>query len=373
MAELRIDKVETAKALNDFVTLPWKIYQDDQCWVPPLIADFKNTINKDKNPFFCHAQQELFIAYKNSEPVGRIAAIVDYNYCKYHGDNIGFFGFFESINDQLVADELFSAAIKSLKSKSMKKMFGPANPSMNDEAGLLIQGFDSPPTIKMAYNPQYYIDLIERAGLKKAKDLYAYSVDVQREPPPKLVRIIEALKSRKDIKVRYVNLRHLKSDLVKIKEIYNDAWRNNWDFAPMTEPEIDNYAKQLKPLIVPELVPIVEVNGEPAGMSIGLPDYNQVLKHLNGKLFPFGFIKFLKYKNKIDAARLWALGVKDKFRMMGIDALLYYETFIGAKGKGYKKGEVSWILEDNTAIIRPILLWDAKLYKIYRVYQIPIV
>lgn len=352
--------------------MPWKIYQDDPYWVPPLISDFKNTINKYKNPFFCHAERELFIAYKNNEPVGRIAAIIDYNYCKYHENSIGFFGFFESINDQLVADRLFTAATKFLKSKLMKEMYGPANPSMNDECGLLIDGFDSSPMIKMAYSPTYYRTLIENAGLTKVKDLYAYIIAVQREAPEKLVRVIETLKARPEIKVRYINLRNLKEELTKIKEIYNNAWSKNWDFTPMTEAEIDAYAKVLKPLIVPEIVPIVEVNGEPAGMSIGLPDYNQVLKRLNGKLFPFGFIKFLKYKNKITNARLWALGVQDKFRNMGIDALLYYETFVGAKKKGYKWGEVSWILEDNISIIRPILLWDAKLYKIYRIYKMSI-
>jgi len=370
MSEIIVKKVETKKELNDFITLPWKIYKDDPNWVPPLISDFRTTINKYKNPFWCHAERELFIAYQNSEAVGRIVAIIDYNYCKYHNNNIGFFGFFESINNQLVADGLFKEANNFLKSKTMTDMYGPANPSMNDECGLLIDGFDSPPMVKMTFNPKYYSDLIERSGMKKVKDLYAYIIKVQREPPPKLVRVVQSLKARPEIKVRLANVKNLKSELNIIKEIYNNAWSSNWDFAPMTEVEIDAYAKQLKPLIVPEIVPIVEVNGEPAGMSIGLPDYNQVLKRLNGKLFPFGFIKFLKYKNKITNLRLWALGVKDKFRHMGIDALLYYETFVGAKKKGYEWGEVSWILEDNVHIIRPILLWDAKLYKTYRVYQI---
>lgn len=352
--------------------LPWKIYKKDPNWVPPIISDFKNTLNKYKNPFFCHAERELYLAFRGNEVVGRIAAIIDYNYCRYHNKNIGFFGFFDVVKDYPAAEALLTQVVKYLKSKMMTEMYGPTNPSLNDEAGFLVQGFNSPPMIKMSYNPEYYLEFVEQFGMKKVKDLYAYAIEVQRDPPEKLARVVASLKKRKSIKVRPINLRNLKADLVIIKDIYNNAWSHNWDFSPMTEQEIDGLAKQLKPLIVPEIVPIVEVDGEPAGMSIGLPDYNQVLKHLNGRLFPFGIFKFLKYKNKIDALRLWALGVKEKYRNIGVDALLYYETFIGAKKRGYKLGEVSWILEDNLSIINPILPWGAKLYKVYRVYKIPI-
>ena len=352
--------------------LPWKIYEKDPNWVPPIISDFRNTLNKYKNPFFCHAERELYLAFRGNEVVGRIAAIIDYNYCRYHNKNIGFFGFFDVAKDYLAAEALLTHVVKYLKSKIITEMYGPTNPSLNDEAGFLVQGFNSPPMIKMSYNPEYYLEFVEQFGMKKVKDLYAYAIEVQRDPPEKLARVVASLKKRKSIKVRPINLRNLKADLVIIKDIYNNAWSHNWDFSPMTEQEIDSLAKQLKPLIVPEIVPIVEVDGEPAGMSIGLPDYNQVLKHLNGRLFPFGIFKFLKYKNKIDALRLWALGVKEKYRNTGVDALLYYETFLGAKRLGYKLSEVSWILEDNLSIINPILLWGAKLYKVYRVYKIPI-
>jgi hypothetical protein len=372
MENIKVDRVESSKDLNEFVMLPWKIYKNDINWVPPLISDIKETLDKTTNPFWCHAEGELFLARRGNEVVGRIAAIIDNNYCKYHNKNIGFFGFLEVTNDFDALGALLTESIKFLKSKRMTEMYGPANPSLNDEAGFLIDGFDSPPMIKMTYNPKYYLDLVERFGMKKVKDLYAFAIEVQREPPPKLVRVVEALKARKNIKVRPANVKNLKHDLGMIKDIYNNAWSKNWDFAPMTDEEIDLLAKKLKMLIIPDIIPLVEVDGEPAGMAVGLPDYNQVLKHLNGRLFPFGFIKFLRNKSKIDAMRLWALGVKDKFRNLGIDALLYYETFIGAKKRGYKIGEVSWILEDNLNIIRPIMLWDAKLYKKYRVYQIPV-
>ena len=371
-ATLTVKRVVSNRDLKDFVMLPWKIYEKDPNWVPPIISDFRNTLNKYKNPFFCHAERELYLAFRGNEVVGRIAAIIDYNYCRYHNKNIGFFGFFDVAKDYPAAEALLTHVVKYLKSKIITEMYGPTNPSLNDEAGFLVQGFNSPPMIKMSYNPEYYLEFVEQFGMKKVKDLYAYAIEVQRDPPEKLARVVASLKKRKNIKVRPINLRNLKADLVIIKDIYNNAWSHNWDFSPMTEQEIDSLAKQLKPLIVPEIVPIVEVDGEPAGMSIGLPDYNQVLKHLNGRLFPFGIFKFLKYKNKIDALRLWALGVKEKYRNTGVDALLYYETFLGAKRLGYKLSEVSWILEDNLSIINPILLWGAKLYKVYRVYKIPI-
>jgi hypothetical protein len=370
--DIRVEPVQTSRDLDEFVMLPWKVYKNNPNWVPPLISDLKNTLNAQKNPFFLHAERELFVARRGKEVVGRIAAIIDHNYCKYHNTSIGFFGYFEVIKDYAVAEALLSKAVAYLKSKNMKEMYGPTNPSLNDEAGFLVIGFDSPPMIKMSYNPEYYLEFVERFGMKKVKDLYAFIIEIQREPPEKLVRVVETLKKRKKITVRPANLKNLKGDLAIIKDVYNNAWSHNWDFAPMTDEEIDSLAKQLKPLIIPDIIPIVEVDGETAGMSVGLPDYNQVLKHLNGRLFPFGFIKFLRYKNKVDAIRLWALGVKDKFRNIGVDALLYYETFRGAKKRGYKLGEVSWILEDNLPIINPIMLWDAKRYKTYRVYQIPL-
>ncbi|MCS7259079.1 MAG: hypothetical protein NZ601_06960 [candidate division WOR-3 bacterium] len=368
--EIVVSEVKTKKDLSDFINLPWKIYKNDPNWIPPLIDDIKETLSKEKNPFFQHADLKLFIARHNNEVVGRVAVIIDYNYCKYHDKNVAFFGFFETTYDYFVAEALMKNACEYAKSRNMKEIYGPANPSLNDEVGFLIEGFNSPPCIKMSYNPPYYLEFIEKLGFQKIKDLYSYYIDLTKPPPNKLLRVINSIKTRKEIVVRPVNLRKLKDELIKIKEIYNDAWSNNWDFAPMTDEEIDYLAKKLKPIVVPEIVQIAEVAGEPAGMSIGLPDYNQVLKHLNGKLFPFGFIKFLIYRSKINGARLWALGVKNKFRNIGIDALIYYETFIGGIKKGYKWGDVGWILEDNHNIINPILLWDAKLYKKYRIYHL---
>lgn len=372
MTPLKIQRVATPADLDRFVKLPFSLYHDDPNWVPPLIGDVKNTLTPGRNPFWNHARRELFLAERANKPVGRICATIDENYNQYHNSAIGFFGFFECENNLDTAQALFEAAAEFARSQGMRFLYGPANPGLNDEAGLLIEPFSEMPYIKMSYNPEYYPALIEGCGLFKVKDLYAYSVPLDQPIPEKLLRVMQSLKQRPGLVVRPVDLKNLKTDLKFIKEVYNDAWSQNWDFAPLTDAEIDDLARQLKPIVKPEICPLVFYQGEVAGICIALPDYNQVLKRLGGRLFPFGWLKFLFYRNRITRARLWALGVKRKFHNLGFDALLYYESFMGAKRLGYTAGEVSWILEDNLAIIRPILMWGGKLYRTYRVYQLPL-
>ncbi len=369
---VEVKRVETKRDLKDFILFPFILYKGDKNWVPPLISEVEETLNIKINPFFRHAERELFLAKEKGEVVGRIAWIIDDNYLKYHKQEIGYFGFFEAIDDYAVAFALFEKVREELKRRGMKRMLGPANPGLYDECAFLLEGFDSPPMLKMSYNPPYYLDFCERYGMGKAKDFYAYFIRTDQTVPEKLRRVLDYLKGKKNIRVRRLDLKRLERDLVFIREIYNDAWAGNWDFAPLTDAEIDYLGKKLKGIAVSDLLPLVEIDGEPAGMSLALPNYNQVLKYLNGKLFPFGFIKFLIYKNKIDSARLWALGVKKKFHNLGLDALLYYETFEAARRFGYKWGEVSMILEDNISIIRPIEMWGCQLYKRYRVFGMEI-
>lgn len=372
MSGIVVRQAESEKDLDRFVKLPFIIYRNHPHWVPPLINDVKWTLTPGENPFWSHADRRLFLAERNGQVVGRICATIDRNYNTYHQSTVGFFGFFECENSLQTAQALFTAIRDYLRAAGMKMIYGPANPSMNDEAGLLIEPFDGMPYIKMSYNPSYYPELIECSGFSKIKDLYAYSVPLDQPIPEKLQRVLNALKNKPGLEVRPVNLKDLKTDLKYIKEIYNDSWSQNWDFAPMTDEEINDLARQLKPIIKPEICPLVFYRGEPAGMCIALPDYNQVLKLLGGRLLPFGWVKFLWYKNRITRARLWALGVKRKFHSLGFDSLLYYEAFMGAKKLGYTAGEVSWILEDNLAIIRPIIMWGGKLYRTYRIYQSPL-
>jgi hypothetical protein len=365
-------KVETAADLDKFVRLPFRLYRDDPNWVAPLTSDQKKTLTPGRNPFWDHAERDLYLALRDGKVGGRVAAILDRNYNQHHGVKVACFGFFESESDPQIAAALLDTVRIWGRERGMDKIYGPANPSLNDEVALLIDAFDSPPMLKMSYNPAYYVTLIEGCGFTKVKDMYAYAIQVDVPVPEKLQRVMARLKQKPELTVRPVDLEHLEQDLTFMKEVYNDAWSHNWDHVPMTDAEIADLAKQLKPLVEPELCPLVFYKGEIAGMCIALPDYNQVLKKLKGTLFPFGWLTFLTERNRINQARLWTLGVKYKFHNLGFDSLLYYEAFMGAKRLGYKWAELSLILEDNVGIIRPITMWGGKIYKTYRIYQAPV-
>jgi len=366
-----IRKVESGADLDRFVKLPFRLYRSDPNWVPPLISDAKRTLAPGQNPFWDHAERELYLAVRGNQVVGRVAAIFDRNYNEYRHSRVAYFGFIEMENDPEVAQALFSAVKAFTRSHGADKVYGPANPSLNDEVALLIGPFDSPPMIKMPYNPPYYKQLIEDYGFTKVKDFVAYAIQTDTPIPEKLQRVMAKLKEKPGLVVRPVDLGHIESELELVRQVYNDAWSNNWDHVPMTHDEINDLARQLKSLVHTETCPFVFYKGEIAGMAVMLPDYNQVLKKMNGRLFPFGWLTFLIQRRRVSQARLWALGVKRKFHKLGFDSLLYYEAFMGARRLGYKWGEVSMILEDNIHIIRPALLWGGKLYKNYRVYQCP--
>jgi len=365
-------RVETRADLDSFVKLPFRLYRDDPNWVPPLLSDLKKTLTPGRNPFWNHAERELFLATRNGTVVGRIAAIVDRNYNSYHESKLAFFGYFETENDPEVANVLLDTATGFARDRGLASIYGPANPSLNDEVALLIDPFNSPPMIKSSYNPAYYPELVEAAGFTKVKDFYAFAMDADQPIPEKFERVVKLLRARPDVAVQHPDVKNLKPALDLIKQVYNDAWSKNWDFAPMTDEEIEDLALQLKPLIIPDFVSMVLCKGEIAAMSIGLPDYNQVLKKMNGRLFPFGWLTFLTQRRRIDQARLWTLGVMHKYRNQGFDALLYYESIRAARKHGFRHGELSMILEDNVPIIRPITNLGARICKTYRVYQRPV-
>jgi len=367
-----VQPVKSGADLGRFLKLPFRLYRDDPNWVPPLISDLKNTLTPGRNPFWNHAERELFLAMRDGAVVGRIAAIVDRNYNEYHQSKLAFFGYFETENDPAVAGAILDAASAFARARGLTNVYGPANPSLNDEVAMLIEPFDSPPMVKSSYNPPYYPKLVEGAGFTKVKDFYAFGIDADQPIPEKFERVVKALRARPEITVQNPDLKNLKPALDLVKQVYNDAWSKNWDFAPMTDEELDDMARQLRPLIIPDFIFIILCKGEIAAMSIGLPDYNQVLKKMNGRLFPFGWLTFLTQRGKINQARLWTLGVMHKFRHQGFDALLYYESLLAARKHGFKHGELSMILEDNVPIIRPITNLGARICKTYRVYQRPV-
>jgi hypothetical protein len=367
--ELHIEEVRNEQDLMTFIRFPWMIYQGDPYWVPPLVKDQLEKFSPN-HPFRSHSEMILFLAYRREEVVGRIAGIIDRSFVEFHQEKTGFFGFFESIQDAQVTGLLLSKVKDWLRGHGMEKIIGPMNPSTNDECGLLIDGFNSSPCLMMPYNPVYYSVLLEGAAVKKAKDLYAYFIEQSSFVAGRLNRIATKLiRKEPNLRVRPINLPRLDEELTIIKDIYNHAWSRNWGFVPLTEAEIDDLAKNLKPLVVPDLVLFAYWQDEPVGFSVSLPDYNEVLKRLNGKLGPLGFLKFLYFSRKIKTVRVMLLGVKHAFQKRGVEGLLYYETFKRGIRKGYFKAECSWILEDNLLMQHGIEAMGGKRYKTYRIYE----
>ena len=373
--ELKIRTVETRKDLLDFIKLPWKIYKDYKNWVPPLISEKKAFFNPQVNPFYKHAEVVLFLAEKNGKITGRIAGIVNHKHIETHQEKAGFFGFFEAIEDFEVAKVLLDQVKNWLKSRGMEIMRGPMNFSVNDEIGFLLEGFDSPPVFMMSYNPKYYLEFMERYGMVKAKDLYAFYMDKNNRPPERFIRIAQKIRKRENIVVRKLNLKDFDTEIEKIKKIYNLAWSKNWGAVPMTDEEFEHLARDLKRIVDPDLVFIAEVDGEPAGFSMALPNINQLLIKLNGRLFPFGIFKllwFTKIHKVIDGLRLLTMGVIHKYQKRGIDTVFYIDTYTNGVKKGYKWAEMSWNLEDNFLINHALETFGAKLYKKYRIYEMKI-
>jgi hypothetical protein len=370
MSQIEIKSVKNRKQLKDYIKLSWKINNADPHWIPPLLMDRLKILDKNKNPFFKHADAEYFLAYKNSELVGRIAAITNQMHNDFQQDNAGFFGFLEAINDPDVFKALLDTAEQWLKTKGKDFMMGPMNPSTNDEIGFLIDGFDSPPFFMMTHNPSYYNDVMKTLSIDKVKDVYAYYIHKDFiKISDKLKHVSKATKEKLGVEMRSINLQDFNNELDRIRYVYNNAWAKNWGFVPMTPEEFDFVADDFKKIIDPNLVLIAEIKGKPIGFSLALPDYNQIFAKIpNGKLFPTGWIKFLTGKRGIDKLRVITLGVIQELQHAGIGGLFYMETFERGVKSGYQSAEMSWILEDNELMVRAANLLGGKPYKTYRIY-----
>ncbi|MGH7444442.1 MAG: N-acetyltransferase [Longimicrobiales bacterium] len=355
-----------------FIDLPWQIYAGDPHWVPPLRMAVRDVLDRDRHPLYAHADAECFLAWRNGGVVGRICAIVNHRHNEFHSERTGFFGLFESVDDDDVANALLSTAADWLRARGMERVRGPMNLSTNDELyspGILIDGFDSPPSIMMAHTPRYYRGLVERAGFDKVKDLIAYWVDGP-EPPARLVRMYERLQRMDGVNIRALDMKRLNEEIDRIQQVYNSAWERNWGFVPMTEAEIRHLAKELKPVVAPKLCALVYVGNEPVGFALALPDYNQALRHLtNGRLLPFGLLKLLWYRRRINAIRVLTLGLKPAFRQRGFDAAMITHIFLEAGKDDRARGECSWILEDNIEMRNGIERLGGRPSKTYRIYE----
>lgn len=370
---VQIQPVQTPGDLKTFIDLPWKILGKYPEWVAPLKLSVKETLDQKNNPFYKRADIQLYLAYSpQGEPVGRIAAIANRAHNEHHKDQVGFYGFFDCIEDPQVSQSLFRQAESWLKQRGFTSMRGPMNPSTNHECGLLVEGYDQHPTLMTTWNPPYYAELHEKAGFQKAKDLVAYKIfrELISNLPKKALERTEKLKEQAGIQFRSFDVKNFEREVGICFDIYNSAWEENWGFFPMTREEFFFAAKDMKAIMDPKIAFIVEKDGQPGGFMVALPDLNEVLKNnKSGKLFPFGIFRILFGKKKIRSVRIITLGVKKEFRGGGIFGLFTHEAFKRAYEAGYDFGEASWILEDNLAMNTPWQKIGAPVNRKWRIYE----
>lgn len=387
MTDKRVDvrMVENEADMKAFLCFPWTCYRDNPYWVPPLFSTHKENFDRQKNVELHHITIDYFVAWRDSAPIGTIAAFVNHAHNEFHRENIGFFGNFEVLEDRAAAHALLEAAETWCREHKVAAIRGPATFSTNSEFGLLVEGFDSPPMIFTTYAQPYYRDFIESAGYSKEMDMFAFHVDVEsyRGDQPdnilvRLTRVMDRLRQRRNFVVRNVNLRDLDNEVARIKKIYNSAWEKNWGFVPLCDAEFDKFAQNLKSIIDPDVSFFVEVDGEPVAFSVPLPDINQPLRLAHPRPDEPEILALLrlmwhwKVRRRLTRVRLFALGVLEGYRGTGVDALLYLETIKAGLRKGYIDAEMSWILENNDMMMRSAQTLGAKVYKTYRAYEKPL-
>jgi len=376
---VEIIPVRSSRDLRRFVDLPWKIYNpsDHPEWVPPLRIAVRDALDAKSNPFYETADRELFLALKHGRLVGRIAAIENRAHNAFHHDRVGFFGFFECTNDAEAAAALFRAAESWLGARKLVTMRGPMNPSTNHECGMLVGGFEQHPMIMTTWNPRYYPELVESLGFTKAKDLLAYFFPLQGaaalDLPERYHLTAERALQGKTLVFRDLDIQNFAAEVDRCWEIYNSAWEKNWGFFPMSRASFLHEAKVLKYIVIPQFTFMAEVNGEPAGFMVIVPDYHRAYKTIgSGRLLPTGLFKILGAKPRLRTGRVMILGAKAEFRRRGIFALFMHEIVRRAKAYGAEGAEASWILEDNTKLNRPLTALGAKEYRRWRIYDRPI-
>ena len=376
---LRIKPVEDRRALKEFLQMPARLYERDSCWVQPLMFERLEHLSPKKNPYFEHAEVAFWMVLKGERPVGRISAQVDRLHLERHQDATGQFGFLEAENDPEVFAALFEAAEVWLMARGMRRATGPFSLSINDESGLLIDGFETPPYLMMGHAPRYYRERLEEQGYRKAKDLIAYAFDVVAPPPERARRMLERLSKGAGLSFRPIEMRRFDQELQTIVDIFNDAWSGNWGFVPMTPAEVRYMGKNLKPIVRAEHAWIGEVDdgagGEPAAMTVTLPNLNEAIADLGGRLLPFGWAKLL-WRLKVRgtrSARMPLMGVRKKYQGTPKGAALALGVIEAVRGwhaaHGAKEAELSWVIEDNQPTHDIIRMVGGRPYKTYRVYE----
>lgn len=370
---LSITKVDSKPDIKRFINFPHELYEADPNYVPELYLNISEVLSKKKNPFFKHSEAELFLATNaNGNVVGRVAAILDNNYNAHHESNVGFFGFFDVIEDYSIASQLLDTAVQWVKSKKVDRILGPTNFTTNDTAGMLVEGYDSPPTAMMTYNKPYYNDFVSKYGFGKEMDLYAYYIptDGVNEKSLRLAQMIQERLLRKGITIRTSNKKTKKSDIANIKDVYLKAWEKNWGFVPPTDEEYDHLAEGLNMLLDLRYVYLAEDKGVLIGFGVAIPDINEITKNFKkGRLFPFNIFKLLFGKSKVSMIRIILLGILEDYRKIGIEAVFFANYIKAAKDNNLKAGEASWILESNTMMVQGAEKLNGQRYKTYRIYS----
>ncbi|MBN2216653.1 MAG: GNAT family N-acetyltransferase [Pirellulales bacterium] len=363
--------VDSRREKKDFLRFPWALYKDDPNWIPPLRGNEKELVGYRPHPFYESNQIQTFVARRSGEVCGRIAALVNQGHIDRYQDRRGFFGFFECVDDQEVANALFDAARAWLAEREIHAMRGPANPSLNHTVGLLVEGFDQPPTFMMTYNPPYYERLIEGYGFRKSQDLYSYwgHIDMLPTINERLSPISEQIVEHLGLKIRPMDRAHFDRDVTTFLKIYNLSLVNTWGFVPMSDAEVLHMAKGLRHLMAPELALAAEVDGRVIGAVFGLPDYNPRIRRIDGRLFPFGFLRLLRNKQSIKRIRLISTNVLPEYQRMGVGLVLLSSLVPIALEWGIQEAEFSWVLESNSLSRGSLEKGGAKRDKTYRVYD----
>jgi hypothetical protein len=366
---LKVIEATTCRDIGRFIDLPFSLYRNNPYYVPQLRKELKDQFSP-RNPFFKHAHVRYYIAEENGRTRGRVASIINHRHHAFQHEDAGFFGFFESENDNDIAGALLDAVSADLKTEGMKLMRGPMNFSTNEECGFLMEGYDERPILMTPYNPPYYHALMEACGMVKSKDLYAFIYEMEQTLPEKILRVA-AIAEKRGITVRPVDKSRFHDEMLVFKDVYNNAWGKNWGFIPLTDEEASYHGERLRQIVVPELTIVAEDKGSPVGFLGMVPDFNVVLKKMNGRMNPLSIMKGLYYSRTITDLRLLLLGIKEEYRNKGVDALMFRAGFEGIRKKGnrYRRVEFSWILEDNIPVQRLVEMIGGRLYKKYRIYE----
>jgi len=368
---LDVRPVASKRDLTTFIKLPWQLYRNEPNWVPPLISERRQFLDRRKNPWFEHGEAEYFLAWRDGRAVGRITAQVDRILNEFQDNTWGLFGFFECEDDPEAAAALLSAAERWLRARGRDRMVGPMDFTMNDECGVLVDGYERPPIILTNWTHRYYPALLEGAGMAKAMDTLMWELRIQgrEKVHPAIWRMAEQVESKHGITVRPMRKKDMQAEINRFLEVYNAAWERNWGFSPLTEREVRHYAKTLKPLLDEHWAFIAEKDGETVGAALSLPDYNQVLKRMNGRLLPIGWAKFLWNRRKIDRVRVFALGVRREWQHAGVAARFYQLHFDSAEITPQTYGEMGWILESNKSMNRAMEGMGGTVVRRYRLYE----